>query len=498
MTQSIDWDGLWLKDATANVVHREEFPTCIEVFPELLDGSFKQGNATEIFIQFVWKEDGIWVDGIIKDNGMGMRDERRFLSPASSCSLDSTHRNGNGTKFAFTKFIPKQGPDGHWSVLSRKKNRDRSLYSSPFRGPDTKVVDLDDSDSSYDSLLPTGYITRLTFKKERFKNSSHKQLSAKEVFDLLKEKICTTYSEETLRRVFITLECVDGKNIFRETSNPEDGQKMWHSFEYECTIDKDVKKIHSLDVPEKGWSLAWYNIEVDGRESYNLKKNFPVYGKKNLNNQNIFIFQNGRMISVLEFNILFGKKIHGHENGKIIFIHFRFEEQDFEKFPRPASIKNAFWENCEHYQSFLTDLRSNIIKLEKTSEKKETQNSSPSAPVTLPSITPSATSSSTTKKKLVTKPAVENTQKTPVYKSEKKKTSSPETEEEIPPPKVHFEIARTIPAEKRQFGLDMASELTSFFQGGLEEMKTSFLLDWKQRFEEGFDISKKSRIDKKC
>ena len=355
MSQMIDWNALWKKDATANV-GRNEFLPCIEVFPELLDGSINQGNATKIDITYNWKDDGT-IDCAIKDNGKGTDNERRLLTWASSNSVDSTHRNGNGLKFALTKFIPDQAKDGSWQILSRKKNRDRVLYMSPFRGPDTTIIDeTEDSKERFDTLeqlLPSGFLINVSFSQDIFKDYSPEQ-----IFKFLKEKICSTYSEEILRRVTIDLECVQGQNIFKETSNSDDPSKMWHSFEYECANDKDVAKMYVKEMPEKAITMSEYFIKPDGHQSYNLKKKFPIFGRKNEECQNILISQNGRMISAIKISKVLGKEPHGAGNGRIIFVNFKFDPKDFDKFPRPASIKNAFWEGCPLYNAFLRDLQS--------------------------------------------------------------------------------------------------------------------------------------------
>ena len=131
-----EFKGLWRASANEAVPYTDDFPEALLVTPELLDGSTNQGNATEIFISYVWIEGTTKVKLTIRDNGKGIQNERRLLTWAAAASTDLTHQNGHGLKKALTKYH-QDFDTAEWSIRYRRKNKNLQVITAPFLGPDT-------------------------------------------------------------------------------------------------------------------------------------------------------------------------------------------------------------------------------------------------------------------------------------------------------------------------------------------------------------------------
>ncbi len=146
-----DYNALWRASAYEAVPYTDDFPEALLVFPEIIDGSIGQGNATKVTIDITISDANT---GTIKvtDNGSGFRNPTRFLAWAASEASDNIHRNGHGMKKAMTKF-EKEYTKANWYVLYRRANRDPIRISGPFKGSETSQEDIPDDEVS---LMPSG------------------------------------------------------------------------------------------------------------------------------------------------------------------------------------------------------------------------------------------------------------------------------------------------------------------------------------------------------
>ena len=112
-SDSNKYKGLWRASAHEAVAYQEDFPECLLVLPELIDGSVSHGRATKIRIHIDLPAVGApkGTRGRLQhsDNGNGFRDEshkKRFRSWTSDDSLNMHHRYGHGSKKCMTKWMP--------------------------------------------------------------------------------------------------------------------------------------------------------------------------------------------------------------------------------------------------------------------------------------------------------------------------------------------------------------------------------------------------------
>jgi hypothetical protein len=353
-----EFKGLWRASANEAVPYTDDFPEALLVTPELLDGSLNQGNASEIYIKFEWLEDGR-IQLTVRDNGCGIKNERRLLTWAAEKSSDLTHQNGHGLKKALTKFH-QEYDTAEWSIRYRKKNKNLQVITGPFLGPapDTKVEEIEDEEVS---LMPSGTeIVILFYEKVLGVFKKPNQL-----LTALIELIKTRYSEQILEKTTFILEVKKGNEHIVQKSKTDAGERIWRSFQWSIermipSGDAIVLKRHEEAIPGGKWILNAYYLTINGSTKYKLKEEFPIYGRKCQSTSRIFLALNGRTIEPYWFYKFMGAGApHNDYNGIVGFIDFIPDEspEAFRLMPTPATTKVSFYENCPVFLEFRNKMR---------------------------------------------------------------------------------------------------------------------------------------------
>lgn len=345
-----EFAGLWRGSAMEKVPYTDDFPEQLLVLSEFYDGAIGQGNATEIITSFVEKESGGWTL-IVKDNGRGIRNIPRLLKWSAPTSLDNYHRNGHGLKKALTKFAPDY-PSANWTIQWRNPGQCLNTVRGPFRGLETPI-DTDEDNHDTATLMPSG--TKINVDTDFTLLGAYQ--TPDKLLQGIKEIIQTRFSESVLRRI-----------RFRVTIKPRTGDlKMinseeWHSFKWwvqrgveSGTIERicEDEPHTSLDAP---WLMSRYKIAVNGTTSYDLKREFPIYGAKNLQTQRVAIALQDRTIEYAPFYKFIGKKVnHNDDNGTIVFVEF--VSPDLTRKPEPSTTKVSMYEINPIYKQFKVDIQ---------------------------------------------------------------------------------------------------------------------------------------------
>ena len=345
--------GLWRASANEAVPYTDDFPECLLVLPELLDGSIVQGNATVLSMSFKWISD-TQMEVIVRDNGEGIKNERRLLQWAAAKSVSTIHKNGHGLKKSFTKFM-RDFDSANWTIQYRKKNRNIQTISSPFLGPDTKV---EENEHDEQSLMPSG--TCIRFVCDTSVLGSKYSEYPKNLLNGIREIITTRYSEEILNRVDFQIELQRGA-VSIKTSSKED---EWHSFEWHIQQripGQVLKKMEiSSQIPGGEWIYREYYLHLNGATAYDLKSDelFPVYGRKNQKTSRVHTYVDNRAIEAIPFYRILGRDTsHNDENGLFGFWYFTPNSpEDFDKMPQPATTKVSFYENDPIFKDLLKKL----------------------------------------------------------------------------------------------------------------------------------------------
>jgi len=353
MTSSYDtFKGLWRASANEAVPYTDDFPECLLVTPEFWDGSIVQGNATSIKMSIHWISD-TRLEIVIRDNGEGIKNERRLLQWAAAKAVSTIHKNGHGLKKGFTKYM-RDFDTAKWTIHYRKKNRNVQVISAPFLGTETKVEE-DEHDEV--SLMPSG--TEIRFQCDASVLGKY-SANPQGLFHALREIITTRYSEEVLGRVDFQIEVKQGEFSVAGSSRADE----WHSFEWQVAkrIPREVHLKMSLQatIPGGTWTYKEYFLHINGSTGYDLKSEglFPVYGRKNQKTSRVHTFVDGRMIEAIPYYRILGRDTsHNNENGLFGFWHFTPTlPEDFDKMPQPATTKVSFYENDPIFRQMLTDL----------------------------------------------------------------------------------------------------------------------------------------------
>lgn len=348
------YKGLWRASATEAVPYTDDFPEALLITPELWDGSISHGVATHILTQYTLLASGK-ILLTVRDNGTGIKNERRLLTWAAATSTNNIHRNGHGTKKALTKYNGDYDT-ATWSIKYRRPGGNLQVIKSPFLGyGDTSAEEV-----VSDELTPSGTEFQIEFDPLVL----GKYTTSLELAHALRELITTRYCEAILQRVEFTLEINLAPNAIITNSR----KNSWHSFEWHVSKCAEAKKFLHHEEPFDGgkWTLDAYELTVNGTKPYDLKKPgmFPVYGRKNMHTSRCYTALEGRMIEAVPIYKIMGSETpHNDYNGKIWFVNF--EADDYTKLPIPATTKVSFYENGDVFKNFLTRLRGVITEEEK-------------------------------------------------------------------------------------------------------------------------------------
>ena len=340
-----DYEGHWRASAFEEVPYKNDYPECLLVLPELIDGAIGQGRASKIHINIQIKD----MNGslTVTDNGIGIKSNNRLLNWTSNENVDTHHRYGHGSKKCLTKW--NRDYNAKWYVKYRyrcPKNIIGCLntFIGPFIGRRTMHIE-DENDLDQETLYPSGLEWYIEFNKEIFGNLEKDE----HIFNAIKELIRTRYSRKHLDIIEFTLQI---NNIIETSTN-------WKTFQ-ECVEEEIVNNncvlLHTVKEGIMTYNL--YYLWINGSCKFNLKNEFPKYGQKNMNCSRLHISLDGRIIEIAPIYKFFDHtNNHNDFNGIIGFVNF--EGSDYTKMPTPCTTKVSFYESCVNY----TNCKNKIIQI---------------------------------------------------------------------------------------------------------------------------------------
>ena len=369
-----DYSALWRASAHEAVPYTEDYPECLHVLPEWIDGSIAQGRASCVTISVLFQDDSLGTLRVY-DNGKGITNQRRLMSWSSSSATDIHHRYGHGSKKCLTKWH-KDYDTANWHVRFRtcdRRNVSSSLFTfrGPFKGMDQQPEE-DEKDEK--TIMPSGTEWSIDF---------HPSIlgiyrDPTKLHSIIKEIIRTRYSAAYLDHTEFIIDIQQGDQHLRESSK----EAKWTTFE-ECLLNEiqygNVEKLYDETEPFQNGTMryALYCLKVDGKTKYNLKTEFPRYGNKNQKYTRVHISISGRTIEIAPL-IKFHKDrevFHNSMNGRIGFVQFEPSiPQDFEQMPTPCTTKVSFYENCPYYKKFverMKEINATIVQQKKSKEEPE-------------------------------------------------------------------------------------------------------------------------------
>ena len=350
------YNALHRSSAHEAVPYTDDFAEPLLVFPEVIDGALGQGRATEIYINIVINEaTGLGIM-TVRDNGIGIANERRLLQWAAKEATDNMHRNGHGLKKNFTKWHSDYAT-AKWNIKYRRRGKNIQVISAPFLGPDTRVVEIEDDEVT---LMPSGTIIQYEFDMTILGNNA----TPKSLYYDIREIIRTRYSNEKLSAVKINLEIQAGELRLSDSSHIEDTLR-WKSFQETVKGSGIVDTLlnqHRANIDGGYWVFDLYRINISGKESamkrLNAQAEFPTYGNRNMNSSRVHISLDGRMIEAIPIWKLVGRESnHNDYNGLVGFVNFVSNTPaDFVKMPIPCTTKVSFYEPGKVFKEFVTDV----------------------------------------------------------------------------------------------------------------------------------------------
>lgn len=346
--------GLWRASAMEKVPYTEDFPEALLVLPEFYDGAVGHGQSKTITTTVNWLTANELVL-VVEDDGGGIKSLSRLLSWAAPTSLNNYNRNGHGHKKGMSKFAPDY-TTANWQIEYRRKGQNLTTITGPFLGIDTKQEE-DEDNVNLHTLMPSGTRTTIHFARSvlgRFDTPSA-------LLAALKEIIQTRFSEKILRsvRFLINIRGLNNDNITMDSH--EEGKEL-HSFRWHVEEGVRNGSIQCLCSDEQHvtngaeWNLSRFLIKTKGSTSYPLKKEFPVYGARNMQTQRVYIALEDRTIEAAKYHTLIGKPApHNDDNGSIVFVDF--VSTDLTKKPQPSTTKVSMYTEDPIYKAFLTDIK---------------------------------------------------------------------------------------------------------------------------------------------
>ena len=350
------YSALWRSSAHEAVPYTDDFAEPLLVFPEVIDGALGQGKATEIYISITINEATGMGVMTVRDNGIGIANERRLLQWAAKEATDNMHRNGHGLKKNFTKWNSDYAT-AKWEIKYRRRGKNMQVISAPFLGPDTQVIEVEEDEVT---LMPSGTSIQYEFNMAILGNNA----TPKSLYYDIREIIRTRYSNEKLSAVKISLVIEAGDLILSDSSHVEDTLrwKSFHETVKESGIVDTLLNQHRVNIDGGYWVFDLYRINISGKESamkrLNAQAEFPTYGNRNMNSSRVHISLDGRMIEAPPIWKLVGRESnHNDYNGLIGFVNFVSNTPaDFAKMPIPCTTKVSFYEPGKVFKEFVTNV----------------------------------------------------------------------------------------------------------------------------------------------
>ena len=346
MTSNEEFHALWRSSAFEAVPYTDDFPEALMVLPELIDGSIGQGQASKIYIQM--NLNGTKSNLKVRDNGVGIKNERRLLQWAAQKASDNLHRNGHGTKKCLTKW-EQDYIKANWTIKYRVAGKNLQIIKGPFKGRDTDVRE-DETDQT--TLIPSGVEISIDFDTTILAGLAEKP---DDLFKALKELIQTRYSEAIFERTEFIIDIRTSDPVQKKipSHSSKNLKTPWHSFKTcveKSLEDPRITKVYSNTVKIEGGQYVtevFYNT-ILGNTSFALKKEFPKYGLKSMKSSRAHISLDGRMIEAIPIYQLMGRDAnHNDFNPNTA--------ADFDKMPSPCTTKVSLYENDPVLTKFKLD-----------------------------------------------------------------------------------------------------------------------------------------------
>ena len=359
MSTTEEFHALWRSSAFEAVPYTDDFPEALLVLPELIDGSIGQGQASKIILQVTLNSTKSNLK--VRDNGVGIKNERRLLQWAAQKASDNLHRNGHGTKKCLTKW-EQDYTKANWTIKYRLAGKNLQIIKGPFKGRDTDVSE-DENDQT--TLMPSGVEISIDFDTSVLAGLAE---NPDALFKALKELIQTRYSEAVFEKTEFVIDISTGDAAQKKPAphSSKNAKAPWHSFKAcveKSLEDPRITKVYSNTVQIEGGQYmieVFYN-SILGNTAFALKKEFPKYGLKSMKSSRAHISLDGRMIEAIPIYQLMGRDAnHNDFNGFIIFVNFIANTPaDFNKLPSPCTTKVSLYEN----DPVLTTFKANFAKM---------------------------------------------------------------------------------------------------------------------------------------
>lgn len=202
---------------------------------------------------------------------------------------------------------------------------------------------MDDKDEV--TLSPSGAFWRVEFDTSIVKP---------ELFESIKEILCTRYSTEHFQRIEFIL----------TVGSKSESSERWKTFQQSLDHEVETKNAYLLyNIKEEieGGEMIYklYTIVADGRKQYPFKTDFPVMGQKNMICSRIHVSLGGRMIEPIPIYRILGRESnHNDFNGQYGIVHFiPRQENSYDYFPTPCTTKVSFYENCPNFKKFTEKIK---------------------------------------------------------------------------------------------------------------------------------------------
>jgi hypothetical protein len=376
-----DIHGQWRANAGEKVVYTEDFPAPILCATEFTDNSTGKGKAKKVEIAFDISGSGT-ESGMCTfthtDDGVGIErvsDLSRFLKFGSTQSSGTFHHYAWGRFRAMTAFMPDY-ETAQWTIDFRLCNNPTVM--SRLCQPWSTTRKMQDSMTEVpvtDSNRGIGFGIQLNFKMSIFGELAKTYSEDPAIlFNKMKERLTTKYSEEVFRTTELVLTVKNGSQVIRESSR----ENNWKTFEQMLRELSETSPASCQILFDK--TLNWKSIQFRATEYFLAKDNdglrmaFPTFGRRSLECQRVHISNDGRLIESRAKTLMDKRKnLHGYQNGEIVFINaFAEDSGSFLDQPTPATTKVSIKDDCVNlpgiYQTYLDEKKR--IDDEKASERK--------------------------------------------------------------------------------------------------------------------------------
>lgn len=376
-----DIHGQWRANAGEKVVYTEDFPAPILCATEFTDNSTGKGKAKKVEITFDISGSGT-ESGMCTfthtDDGVGIErvsDLSRFLKFGSTQSSGTFHHYAWGRFRAMTAFMPDY-ETAQWTIDFRLCNNPHVL--SRLCQPWSTTQKMQDSITEVpvtESNRGIGFGIQLNFKMSIFGELAKTYSEDPAIlFNKMKERLTTKYSEEVLQTTELILTVKKGSQVIRESSK----ENNWKTFEQMLRELSETSPASCQVIFDK--TLEWKSIQFRATEYFLAKDNdglrmaFPTFGRRALECQRVHISNDGRLIESRAKTLMDKRKnLHGYQNGEIVFINaFAGDAGSFLDQPTPATTKVSIKDDCVNlpgiYHTYLDEKKR--IEDENTSERK--------------------------------------------------------------------------------------------------------------------------------